>query len=114
MTTRSTLTEEDALELGKENGPIALQKVQLQMADRGLGNVWNKYGNPERLMEMLEKMKDKNKRGVDVSADLEAYYEATKEEREAGKDKKMAGRRKAKKTAGRRKSKKAGRRTRRR
>jgi hypothetical protein len=113
MTTRSTLTEEDALALGKENGPIAFQKVQLEMADRGLGNVWKKYGNPHRLMKMLEKMKDKHKRGVDVSADLEAYHEATKEEREAGKEKKTAGRRrKAKKTAGRRKSKKAGRRTR--
>jgi len=113
MTTRSTLTEEDALALGKENGPIALQKVHLEMADRGLGNLWNKYGNPHRLMKMLEKMKDKNKRGVDISADLEAYYNDRKEEREAGKEKKTAGRRvKAKKTTGRRKSKKATRRTR--
>ena len=91
-----------------EGGPLAEQAHDLRVIDSGLGASWNKYKNPERLMEMKDKMVEKNNHGIDISADLQAYYNALKEERKGG------VRRKAKKTAGRRKSKKAGRRTRRR
>jgi hypothetical protein len=90
----------------EDGGPLAEQAHDLRVADSGLGSSWNKYKNPERLMEMLQLMKHKNSLGLDISADLQAYHNAMKEERRGG------GRRKAKKTAGRRKAKKTGRRTR--
>jgi hypothetical protein len=90
----------------RDEGLLAEQAHDLRVIDSGLGASWHKYKNPERLMEMKEKMEVKNYHGIDISADLQAYYNAQKEERKGG------VRRKAKKTTGRRKSKKATRRTR--
>lgn len=102
--------EEWYAENAKKAGPKATQEHELSTMHRGLGNTWKSYGNPNRLLDMLQKMDAKFAKGQDVSSDISAYRAAQVEERAAAAKKKTAGRgRNAKKT---RKGKKAGRRTR--